>query len=220
MSDDTSDLIRVGPVRTTSKSEERRLELSAPRILRIVLPLTAAALVVALFFPRIGGGSGGAFKLSVDEALLAAGTRVENPRVTGLTADGATYAFKADVAKPDSIVPDVIDLEGIGGELTMPNGRTFTMRAATGRATQSSKTFQLDGGVSIATSDGYRIETYGVTANSAERVAESTGRILGFGPAGRFWVAVGNGVAHRFMFLDEALHVCSALQRVFRPHAQ
>ena len=185
MNEEVGDLIRVGPVRTMSREAESRRELDLPRVLRIVLPLTAAALVVAVFFPRIGGGGQPKYTLSADVAALSTGTRVENPRLTGITADGAAYVFRAEVARPDGATPDKIELEGVRGNVDMPNERVLTLKADTGRFVQSEKNFRLSA-VTLTTSDGYTAQTDVLTANSDARTIRSDSRVVGYGPAGRF----------------------------------
>ncbi|MCI4663269.1 MAG: hypothetical protein MRY74_00975 [Neomegalonema sp.] len=183
-SDEPSDSVRVGPVRSAGGTAGRRREVNFARILRVVLPLSAVALVVAIFLVGDRKNSG-QFALSIDPATLVGGTRVENPRLTGVTEEGSIYSFQAAVARLDSVVPDKVGLEGVRGTVDMPNGRSVRMIAAEGVLTQSTKTFRLGGGVRLATSDGYQVHMRSIVADGATRVATTDKRVIGYGPAGR-----------------------------------
>ena len=128
-------------------------------------------------------------------AELGAGMQLENPRFSGVTETGETFSAQAARALPDGPVPDKVDLEAPRGEITLDNGVVVDARSERGQLSRRARTLELNGRVTITTSDGYRVETDRLILDFGQNGALSPGDIRGFGPAGS--ITAGSMVAVR-----------------------
>lgn len=155
------------------------------RFLRLGLPLAALGLLAAVFFS--GRPSVETTELMFRTGQIAAlqsGMRLTNPRFTGETAAGEPMLLRADWAEPDSPDPEKIALSGIRGSIEMRGGRAIAVTAVSGEMLPKAKEITLADGVVIETSDGYRFETSGLSANLETKTMASAGAVEGAGPLG------------------------------------
>jgi lipopolysaccharide export system protein LptC len=152
-------------------------------LLKIALPLTALALIAAVFvFPREGLIGG----LSVDRATidLIEGLRLEQPRFTGETSDGRPFTVTADWALPDGPDPETVRLGPVTGGIAVEDGLSLTLSAGGGELRPKDETLRLDGGVALETSDGYRLTAASALADLDAGALTAEGPISGSGPLG------------------------------------
>lgn len=156
------------------------------RLLKVALPLGAAALVAALFLSggRDRGEGLGVSGVSID----ADGLRLTEPRFSGRLEDGAPYELRADWALPDGPDPERVELGPIRAALlpapSEPEGRTLTLSAGSGVYRPQAGTLRLEGGVTLRTSDGYTARADGFSADLRAETARTVGPVRGDGPAG------------------------------------
>ncbi len=185
MVDETADPIRVGPVRTPRHRAGRLRGVNYPGLLRVVLPLAAFALVAAIFFGSTLFGDDQATTSVAGEIGDLRGSRGVNATFSGVTPDGYAYNVRAAEARPDGLDATRLELDDFRGVIALEGERSVTMTAPTGLFLRSEETARLNGGVVVATSDGYRVETESIAADTGAHVIRSDGRVLGYGPAGR-----------------------------------
>ncbi|MGF1447605.1 MAG: hypothetical protein ACFBRM_15600 [Pikeienuella sp.] len=154
------------------------------RWMKIALPVAAGALVVAIFLTGRSQEEGSALLSPEEIATLAAGLRLEDPRIAGLTDSGQPFILRARWAEPDGPSPDRIRLAEPDGELTLEDGRLMTGQAASGVFERSAGRIWLEGEVEMRTSDGYRFESDKLRIVIDAREVTSPGPVFGEGPAG------------------------------------
>jgi lipopolysaccharide export system protein LptC len=154
------------------------------RWLRIILPLAALALLLAVFLlPReLLVGRIGLSGLSFDPGQ---GLRLESPRFSGTTPDGQPFAVTADWALPDAPDPTRIDLGPLAGEFVVEPGQTVRLTAEAGEYRPKDGLLSLDGGVVVTTSDGYRMTAARARADIDARTLRVEGPVAGEGALGR-----------------------------------
>ena len=157
----------------------------AVRWMKVVLPLSAAALIAAIFLSAREKGDLTDLFTAEELATLGAGLKLANPRFVGVTSRGEPFAFRADWALPDSAMPRIIDLERPQGNIEMTDGRKISVRAATGRMLRVTELLVLRGGVVLDSSDGYHIETELLEFDLDTKTVTAPGPVTGTGPGGR-----------------------------------
>lgn len=176
------DLTPQERVRKTGRRVRRHSRLVA--LMKVALPLAAVALVAVIFLSARHRGSVTGIFSPQELAQLGAGLRLENPRFAGVTAQGEPFVVHADWALPDSTMPRLISLEKPRGQIKLSDGRTVSVSAATGRLDRGNQTGQLEGNVSIKTSDGYQIDTAKMDFDFKKRTAIAPGPVHVTGPSG------------------------------------
>ena len=152
--------------------------------MKVALPLAALALIAAIFFSARDRGELSDMFTAEELARLGAGLRLDNPRFAGVTEKGEPFVVRADWALPESAMARVVELENPRGEIELTDGRTLDVSAATGRLDRRRETATLAGGVTLETSDGWRIETGEVHVNFEARTARAPGPVMLEGPRG------------------------------------
>lgn len=151
--------------------------------LRVALPLAGLALLSTLFL--LGGGprngTGGYDPGRVDALLRD--PKMTAPSFAGVTEDGAEVRLTAETLRTD--------LAG-GGDarrpvlaLTTADGVDWRIEAGTARLDPATRQVVLEGGVVIASSDGWRATSGAVAAALDRTRAETAGPVAAEGPAGR-----------------------------------
>lgn len=153
--------------------------------LKIVLPLVALAILSSIFLisQRIDPGA----------TQPAAGTdladRLREPRLTapvftGVTADGAAVTITAADMRP---LPGSLT-KGTARDLTVqveaPGGGLASLAAPEGRLDTAAQTMLLTGGVTVVTSDGYRLAAPEMAGSLPGSELEATGGVTGESPFG------------------------------------
>jgi len=154
------------------------------RLMKILLPLLAVAVIGAIFLAGRDRGDVSAILSAEKIARLSAGLRLETPRFVGRTEAGEPFSLSAAWAEPNSAMPDEILLEDPAGEIRLDEARLLTGRADSGLLLRGENRLTLTGAVVIETSDGYRFETDILEIDTANKAAASPSDVLGLGPNG------------------------------------
>lgn len=153
-------------------------------LLTTALGITAFLPFVLVFVQSSGRDNTPLMLSEGDETSLADGLRMLSPSFTGRTPGGEPYVVTADWALPDSPNPNRIVLEGIEGSITLKDGRIATLSARKGAFFPRIKRLRIEEGVSITTSDGYRLDTDAATVDAEGRNLRTDGKVSASGPTG------------------------------------
>ena len=154
--------------------------------LKILLPLTALALLATLFlFGRTVRPEDAIPYASSDIADRAREPRLTGAAFAGMTKDGSVLTIKAAEARPgvagSSNAGSATDLSAL---IEMPGGSTATVTSGAGKMDQVAKQAILTGGVNLASSTGYSVKAQGMTVALEQTDVTSLGPVTGAGPAG------------------------------------
>lgn len=172
--------------------------------LRVVLPLTALVLIgVVALWPHLSGGYGSIIMpmIADGEVVSTDAMRMHKPRYVGRTASAEPYTVTAETATVDPGDPDRIYLDHLDADIATAGRRDIRVVALSGLFHRASDQLDMDGGIELRTSDGYRFET------ESARVDFDRGRVVGrepiagTGPTGdleadRFEIREGGTVLH------------------------
>lgn len=125
----------------------------AIRLLKIVLPLAATALIAALFLysavERETGLAFGGFSFDGRDGL-----RLTQPRFSGRTDDGQPFFLRAEWALPDSPDPDRVTLGALQGRFEVDAETVLALSADGGAYRPKDRTVTLDGDVVVRLNEG------------------------------------------------------------------
>lgn len=155
--------------------------------LKVILPLAALGLLSTVFllsktqevrqdlpFATIQSGENGLSE------------RVLRPTFAGATEDGNLIAFVAETARPVGSGLGSVEAQDVRARIDLTNGGTITFRSDTALMAEPQAVAELEGGVVIVSSQGYRVETEKLTAGMDRVYAETDGEVRGEGPPGQF----------------------------------
>jgi lipopolysaccharide export system protein LptC len=131
------------------------------RILRIALPAAGTLIMVGLaVFTSIGLPAG--VDLSLARMSVTRNSIImESPQLTGFDADGRHYSLSADRAIQALAEPDAVRLEDISAEVIVPGQGTATITAEAGDYDNAESTLQVEGAITVDSSQGYALEMEG-----------------------------------------------------------
>ena len=125
------------------------------KVLRIVLPVIALAIVAAMFISTRSLPTG-VGDLSIEEIGLDGTTlTMKNPRLTGFTKNSAAYEVVADKALQDLTNPKVVTLQGIDGTITEQDGRQINIKAREGVFDSDREFLTLDKQIVVRSNEGH-----------------------------------------------------------------
>ena len=141
--------------------------------LKILLPLASLILLSTLFLLSRSQGSDPSIPFAEIEAI-AREQRIAAPNFSGVTDDGSVITIAAETATP---------IEGSGGlaiqmlsaRIDATNGNRVDLSAGSGRIDTRRRTATLEGLTRVRTSNGYVMETRGLTADLASGRVTSDG---------------------------------------------
>jgi lipopolysaccharide export system protein LptC len=152
--------------------------------LKVALPLAALAILSTLFLVARRIDPEAALPYAeVDVEDLAREPRMTAPTYAGTTEDGAALTLSAAEARPES-TSGPATAAAMRLDLTTPDGGQTSLLAITAVLDEKARQVLLSGGVTIATSTGYRLETAEVAANLDRSGLESRSAVRATGPAG------------------------------------
>ena len=128
------------------------------RALKILLPLSAALIVVAFVVVSwldnlVPEGVG------IESVVIRDGKLVmKSPVMSGQSSDARPYMMRAARAVQDLSVPDVIVLEDIVADLPAPNGDKAVLTAISGTYNRAAQTMMFDQAFSLTTEAGMSAE--------------------------------------------------------------
>lgn len=127
---------------------------------KIALPLLAIALLSTVFLVQSEDTIEGGITFSKnDRDTIRDGLTVYNPKFSGVNLRGDRYFLEALKATPDSAEPDEVMLEGVDGRTDYVSGLSIYLTSERGMARLPQQRLNLEGGVTIKTSEGYEGKT-------------------------------------------------------------
>jgi lipopolysaccharide export system protein LptC len=156
-------------------------------LLRYLLPAIALSLIALVgLWPQLIGGAGGLIvpmfaNAKVDGADVM---RMHNPRYVGQTTDEEPYELTAASAYADPKRPNRVHLDRPAGALTKAGPRDLNLTAQSGLYNRDADKLDLDGGVELTTSDGYRFDTDSARIDLRRGLVIGERPIQGAGPTG------------------------------------
>ena len=130
------------------------------RILRIVVPLSVAAVVVGgTAFTMLAKPLRVLTGANVDVgSLVVSGTKImmQQPRLAGFTRDNRRYNMIAQAAAQDLTKPDVVELHGINATMEMKDGSVFETTAKAGLYNSKTENLTLTQDIVVTSSSGYK----------------------------------------------------------------
>ncbi len=153
--------------------------------LRIILPLAALAILSTLFFVSSPVDPTLSIPIADDEIQeLANQPRIGKPALSGVSENGTAFSLAADVGQPLPDGQTGLTIQGISASLETPDGQTVEIFAALGTVNTTEQSADLTGGVTLATSLGYLVETDAILADFKGSTIKTTGQVMGTGPLG------------------------------------
>jgi lipopolysaccharide export system protein LptC len=83
---------------------------------------------------------------------------IDAPKLTGFTQDRKPYSVTAQSAAQDLSKPNVIELNGISGQVELSNRGETAMHAKSGVYDMKAQTMRMAGGLEITATGGYRVQ--------------------------------------------------------------
>ncbi len=156
--------------------------------LKILLPLTALALLSTVFLLSRSADTVGEF--SIPDQVIESRARQQQitlPNYAGTTQDGDLLSIRAEAALPGGAGSPDGRITGIRAQIDLANGQgRVEITASTARLFDTDQTVQFDGGVRLVTSDGYDLRTESLRSALDKVDAGTEGTVTGSGPAGEF----------------------------------
>jgi len=165
--------------------QQRRARRHTRRVkrLRILLPVASAAiaagLLAAAVVPKL-------FPLAAFAglSLTADGLVMNAPRLAGHLGEGRRYEVVADRAVQSLLNPSRLALEGLSADFDMGEGQRVTIAGHRARYDTDTEILEVDGGVTINSTDGSTVSLAGATVDIAQRRVDSEGAIEIASPKG------------------------------------
>ncbi|MEX2644038.1 MAG: LPS export ABC transporter periplasmic protein LptC [Acetobacterales bacterium] len=153
---------------------------------KMVLPLVAAALLVALVaWPQLRQQAE-SFRLDfanmpgVDADAMA----MTKPRYTGFDSDNRPYTITADTASQLDREPSQVALEQLQADMTMSDGAWLALQSSFGVYDRDAEVLDLIGGVDLFHDRGYEIRTESASVNLGAGTVSGDDSVVGQGPFG------------------------------------
>ncbi len=152
--------------------------------------------LVALWPQLIGGAGGLIIPIFANAKVDGADVMLmHKPRYAGQTQNNEPYELTADSAYADPKRPNLVHLDHPDGTLT-GSPRDLNLTARSGIYNRTADKLDLNGGVELTTSDGYRFDTQSARMNLQRGQVVGEQPIQGSGPSGTL-------SADRFEILDK-----------------
>jgi len=157
------------------------------RSLRLLLPLLAAGILFfTMLFPTIDWRQSGLpdqddLKLDPRDANQI---RMRTARLVGTDEAGRAYEVSAVEARQGEDGTETVLLDRPAGRVTMEDGASLNMEAASGVFDRNAETIDLTGSVTVEHGLGYRFRSESATVDLNEGRASGNEPIDGFGPEG------------------------------------
>lgn len=173
--------------------------------LRFLLPTLALALIaLVVLWPRLHGGYGGLIMPMLTSGDVPGATdamHMNNPRYVGQTKKAEPYTITADSAQLDPADTDRIRLRRMDATIASAPERDVRVLAKHGVYHRASEKLDLDGGIELTTTDGYRFLTESAHVDLGLGRVEGERPVTGTGPAGdlsadRFEISRGGEVLY------------------------
>jgi lipopolysaccharide export system protein LptC len=155
------------------------------RLMKIMLPLTAVGLVVAVVLYSAISGFDDRFSFSV-EGVSHDGDELEmdKPRLTFTDKEERSYDVTADSAVQNANTPNLWDLSAIIAMLTPNDGSWIRLTSTDGILDSEGELLDLSGIIKVFTRDGYEITAETAKVDFDEGTVVSSDPVAGTGPRG------------------------------------
>lgn len=154
--------------------------------LKVLLPVSALALLSTMFMISKAVDPTTALSYArVNLSALNGDQRIDNPRFSSVTKDGAAISFSARSAVPDREKTNVFSADILTAIIEMPEGGSVNIDAAKALIDGSSNLVDLSGGVTLVTSTDYEIATDGMVTALDVTFAKTNGPVEAQGPLGK-----------------------------------
>lgn len=149
-------------------------------ILKITLPLAALALMSTVFlFARAPAPDSAIPYAEIEE--IAREPRLAGAQLSGVADDGSVIELTARSAKPQG---DILTVEAMAAIIDAADGTHIEIRAGMGAFDNETRIARLEGLARVETSNGYEMETTGMTADLNSGRITSDGALEVQGPFG------------------------------------
>ncbi len=172
-------------------AERSRSGALAPRysrfveIIRLVLPLTAVALVLLVFGYSMFTRPPASFTLTLKDLAALGGDRVvTNPTLTFTDEDTRAFVVKATRAKQLEGQTDLWRLEDIRGRMNKPVGPGYNLTSTHGVLNTKSEVMDLAGAIAVKSDDGYEFYATSARVDMQSGEVKSASAVHGAGPTG------------------------------------
>lgn len=183
--------------------------------MKILLPLLALAILSTLFLvSRTVDPTQSIPYADVDVEGLARDQRIGSPAYSGMTEDGTAIRIAAESARPEDAGNRLVTVTP-SARIDLPGGRSLTVEAEGGTIDREDGTATLTGAVRVASSDGYRIETAGLSARLDRTRLASDGPVAGEAPFGT--LTAGRMVVTGTEAGDYVLRFEGGVKLIYRP---
>lgn len=164
------------------------------RALRLVLPLSALALMATVFLlARSIDPDVAITTIGRDIAALTREPRIGGARIALMTRDDSAVIIHAEVIRSDAVAntadPLRLYLDGPIGSISLRNDTQVQFKAQTGTVDQAADTLVMQGGVTIETSDGYSVHLPELRSRLSHVDIRGVDGVRGHGPAGELSAA-------------------------------
>ncbi|MGR3659908.1 MAG: LPS export ABC transporter periplasmic protein LptC [Paracoccaceae bacterium] len=154
--------------------------------LKIVLPLTALAILSTLFLVSQSIDPSRAIPIAdVDVEEMVREQRVGKPNYSGVTKNGVAFTVTADSANPNFGDNQKMTAEHINAHIETTSGASIVIIADSGAFETKSRQADLSGGVTIETSTGYFISTDAIHSTFDLTALETGSGVEADGPLGK-----------------------------------
>lgn len=154
-------------------------------ILKVGLPLIAAAMLLSIFLIQPDGDQGGEIIFSeADLDQLGQGLQISNPTFTGTTRAGDRFRFTADLVQPDAAPPTRASITNLAGEINFADGQRLDVKAQGGELEIASQILELAGDVRLHGATGYDLAADRLSIDLAKGVIEGSDEVETTGPFG------------------------------------
>jgi len=156
------------------------------RIMRVALVAASAALAGALALWPLLRDEERSFVLN-EEAMRPGdeAVRIVGPTYRGTDDRDRMFTIAAERAVQASPDDPIVTLEGIDAYMELDADRSAAVQAAGGIYDTREETVRVPGGMTVTTSDGYRLEGRAATVDLAGKMVSSDQPVSGRGPLGR-----------------------------------
>ena len=153
---------------------------------KIALPSAAGVLLAILMLAPLDQREDVSFILDKNKVDSAEERmRVESARYVGSDNKGQRFEIRARQAIQRSSDVPLVDINGMSARISLPAG-PLSIGANRGRYDIDSQRIAIDGPVSVAGPDGYRLSTSNVLVDMKARHLQSAGRVSGSMRLGSF----------------------------------
>lgn len=174
---------------------------------KIILPLCALGLLSTLFLFARSNNDTSDIPFA-DIAALAQDQRINAPRFSGVADDGSVIALSAQSAKLDPEETSRLNVSMLKLVVDAADGSVLRVTAIEGEVDSGAKVAQLKGLARLETSNGYSMETNGLSANFETGVVTSAGALEVHAPFGEItagrvtFQSADDNSGHQMLFTD------------------